>query len=212
MPREIATNCQSKGNIVLKTDLRRGFLATFIITALVVTPSLFAQDEAEEPKTPKKTEPKKVEVDPTAVKALTPAEKTAAELRKRLLKLDGELRSRLEDTVWNDLDLRAGDPGQAWLLREAKQVGTRVERAWYLNDDKGLPRVGSWQVKDGEILFTAMNGTVVGRGTFNDDEIVGKFIDATHHREFGTFRLREESKRNYRVLPMRDINPPRRRR
>ena len=158
-----------------------------------------------------KSEEKPYDFNPAGKKPLSLEEQRAEEKRNKALKYDNELRSRLEHTVWNDLDLRAGDPGQVWMFRRPAEVAGKVERPWLLNDNKGLPRVGSWQVKDGEILLTAMDGTVMGRGKYHGDEIVGKFIDADHHREFGQFRLREETKRNYRVLSMRDNAPPRRR-
>ncbi|MDB5337525.1 MAG: hypothetical protein JWN70_3144 [Planctomycetaceae bacterium] len=133
----------------------------------------------------------------------TPAEVKAEIERKRVIKADHELRARLDDTVWNDLDLNYGQPGQVWMFRPLARRGTKNVREWYLNDDVGLPLVGTWEVKQEQIVLYALDGKLIGRGKYDEDEIVGSFIDADHHREFGKFRLREETKRNYRVLPMR---------
>ncbi len=203
---------RQRGGIVLKLLRNTWYLACLAVVGGLAASSLWAQDDAEPAdadQTP--VEKKPYDVGPMAEKPLTLAEQKAAEDRKKALKVDYELNARLENTVWNDLDIRAGEPGQLWMLRSPKRVGQKVERAWHLNDSKGLPRVGSWSVKGGEVVLTAMNGTVIGRGKYNDDEIVGKFIDADHHREFGQFRLREETKRNYRVLSMHEQVPARRR-
>ncbi len=174
---------------------------TFVLWT--VTGQLAAQDAAAtaEPMEPAAAKP----YDTTGAipKPLTPAEQKAEDERKRVIKADYELRARLGDTVWNDLDLHFGQPGQVWMFRPLARRGTKNVREWYLNDDVGLPRVGSWDVKQEEILLYAMDGKLVGRGKYADDEIVGSFIDADRHREFGKFRLREETKRNYRVLPLK---------
>ncbi len=135
----------------------------------------------------------------------TPAEEKAEAERKRSIKADLELRARLSDTVWNDLDLYAGQPGQVWMFHPPVRRGTKTVREWYLNDDVGLPLVGSWEVNKAEILLYAMDGKLIGRAKYDEDEIVGRFIDPDRHKEFGQFRLREETKRNYRVLPLRVI-------
>lgn len=178
-------------------------LAIFELTS---APKLVAQDAVEAAETPATPEAKPYDTKPGVDKPLTAEERRVEEIRKKKLKADYELRHRLSNTVWNDLEIRAGAPGQVWMLRPPVPVGKREESAWFLNDDKGLPRVGSWEVKDGEILLKAMNGTLIGRGKYKDDEINGRFIDTDHHREFGQFKLREETKRNYRVLPLRGTN------
>ena len=162
-----------------------------------------AQDEVEKTPAPKPAKaPSTLSFLPTAL------ELKAEEDRRRARRQDSELRSRLANTVWNDLDLRAGQPGQVWMFHPPKQQGGKDVRDWYLNDDVRLPRVGSWDVKDQGIMVFAMNGTLIGRGKYADDEITGHFIDPDRKQEYGKFRLREETKRNYRVLPLR-VNQPR---
>ncbi|MES2792500.1 MAG: hypothetical protein V4719_23000 [Planctomycetota bacterium] len=137
----------------------------------------------------------------------TEAEIKAEEARILGLRADQELRSRLDDTVWNDVDLHAGQPGQVWLFRPAARKAKKDVREWYLNDDVKLPLVGTWAVQKSEILLYALDGTLIGRGKYDDDEIVGHFIDPDRKKAFGKFRLREETKRSYRVLPLRVITP-----
>lgn len=136
---------------------------------------------------------------------MTPEELKAEAERKRVLKADQELRARLNNTVWNDVDLYPGQSGQVWMLRPVARRDTKNVREWFLNDRVGLSMVGTWEVKQEELVLYAMDGKLVGRGKYDDDEdeIVGSFIDPDHHREFGKFRLREETKRNYRVLPLK---------
>lgn len=164
---------------------------------------LAAQDgtATAEPMEPAATKP--YDTNAAVQKPPTPAEVKAEAERKRVIKADYELRARLGDTVWNDLDLHYGQPGQVWMFRPLAQRGSKNVREWYLNDDVGLPLVGSWDVKQEEVLLFALDGKLVGRGKYADDEIVGSFIDADRHREFGKFWLREETKRNYRVLPLK---------
>jgi len=165
--------------------------------------SLIAQDGtvSTEPLEPAATKPYNLK--PGDAKPLTEEAKKAEDERKRIIKADQELQARLDDTVWNDLDLYAGQPGQVWMFRPGVRRGKKIVREWFLNDDVGLPLVGTWEVKNEELRLYALDGTLMGRGKYDEDEIIGRFIDADHHREFGQFRLREETKRNYRVLPLR---------
>lgn len=195
----------------MKLQLKTCCLAGLAIIGASFLSNLSAQDAVEPADASATTSGlKPYDTRPDTDKPLTAEERRAEEIRRKKLKADYELRHRLANTVWNDLEITAGAPGQVWMLRPTIRVGNRDEAAWFLNDDKGLPRVGSWEVSDGEILLKAMNGTLVGRGQYKDDEINGRFIDADHHREFGHFKLREETKRNYRVLPLRGIHDRRR--
>lgn len=192
---------------MFKSNLKLCCLCGLAVAGLMVVPYLSAQDETEK-KDPATDPAAEAKADDPAGPMLKP--KTAKELldeenKQKAARRSDEFRIRLEHTVWNDIDIDAGGSGQIWMLQPPKQVGKRIERAWLLNDEKGLSRVGSWDVKDGKLLLMAMNGSLVGRGTYNDDEelITGKFINADSHREYGQFRLREESQRRYRVVPMR---------
>ena len=188
----------------MNNHLRSGCLAGLTLLWLGVPVLLHAQDEAA-PAKPAKTSTAKT----PAAEAIapTPAELQAEVLRQRSVRKDQEIRSRLENTVWNDLDLRAGQPGQVWMFHPPVQHGNKEVRDWYLNDDVKLPRIGSWQVKNQELLLYALNGSLIGKGTYENDEINGKFIDPDRKKEFGKFQLREETKRNYRVLPLKIIKP-----
>ena len=177
-------------------------LAFVVVALLLASPTAYlaAQDDTASSDPAQKP----YDTNSSDQKPLTPAEIKAEEDRKKAIKADHELRARLSETVWNDLDLRAGDSGQVWLFRAPALVGKKEIRDWYLNDDDKLPRVGSWNVKNGEIQLFALDGTLMGRATYDEDEIVGRFV-RPNKQEFGQFRLREETKRAYRVLSMRII-------
>lgn len=194
--------------------LRTSCLWALVVAGLVAVPGLSAQDDAAAPAP--SADPISAAVDEAT--APPPKPKTLQEIRsekaaREAAKRSDELRVRLANTVWNDVDLDVGSPGQVWMLRPPKLVGKRIERAWFLNDEKGFNRVGSWEVKDGQLLLMAMNGSLVGRGTYDDDlqQITGKFIHADHHREYGKFQLLQESERRYRAIPMRREDVRRRR-
>lgn len=192
-----------EGNIVFTLNLRWRCLCGLTVAGLMVVPYLSAQDKTEKKDAP--TEPMAEANASGVTKPKTAKELLEEEKKLKAARLSDEFRIRLARTVWNDIDIDAGGPGQIWMLQPPKQVGKRIERAWLLNDEKGLSRVGSWDVKDGKLLLTAMNGSLVARGTYDDDAelITGKFINADSHQEYGQFRLREESQRRYRVVPMR---------
>lgn len=182
-------------------------LIAFVVLTLALAGSpdfLAAQNEAPPADAAQPATQKPYDTKPGSEKPPTPAEIKAEEDRKKALKADYELRARLAETVWNDLDLRAGDSGQVWMFRAPVRVGKKEVRDWFLNDDAKLPKVGSWEVQNGEILLFALDGTLMGRGTYADDEIVGRFV-RPNKQEFGQFRLREETGRAYRVLSMRVI-------
>ena len=164
---------------------------------------LAAQDEKPNTKPPTNATAKPYDSKSGGTTAQQIEVENVEEERQRIIRADYELRSRLDDTVWNDLDIRAGKPGQVWMFRPAVQRGKRTVREWYLNDDVGLPLVGTWEVNKSEIVLYALDGTLIGRGKYAEDEIVGRFIDPDRRQDFGQFRLREETKRNYRVLPLR---------
>lgn len=181
--------------------------ACLIVALGTLAGQLAAQDgtESTEPVETKTAAQKAYEAKLAIGKPPTPAQLKAEAERKRVLKSDQETRARLKDTIWNDLDIPGGQSGQVWMLRPLVKRGTKEVGEWILNDEQGLKSVGTWEVAQEEVLLRAKNGTLIGRGKYAEDEIVGNFIDADRHRDFGKFRLREETKRNYRVLPLKVI-------
>lgn len=193
------------------TFLRQDYLRLVCWTVVLWTAAgqLAAQDGtvSTEPMETKSAAQKAYEAKLAEGKPPTPEQLKAEAERQRISKSDQETRARLKDTVWNDLDLPGGQPGQVWMLRPLVKRGGKEIGNWILNDAEGLKRVGTWEVSQEEVLLRAQNGTLIGRAKYAEDEIIGRFIDADRHREFGQFRLREETKRNYRVLPLRVIKP-----
>jgi hypothetical protein len=138
------------------------------------------------------------------------AEQKKEQARVRQLKADVVLRARFENTLWNDVELRVGDPGHRWWLRTRKTKGPELNwvRKWNLSDRNQVPEVGTWTVKNGELLMLAADNRIVARGKLDkDDEVHGEFYNPDRKQTFGSFHLIEESKRPYTLIPLHVIDP-----
>ncbi|MDB5390656.1 MAG: hypothetical protein JWM11_6302 [Planctomycetaceae bacterium] len=140
----------------------------------------------------------------------TPDQELKAEKeRLRLIKVDVELRARFANTVWNDVQLTAGESGYTWWLKIRKNKGPEKtwERKWHLSDQKQLPEVGTWDVKKGELLLIATDGRVVARGRMDqDEEVHGEYYNPDRKQTYGSFHLIEENRRQYTIVPFRVID------
>lgn len=130
--------------------------------------------------------------------------------RQRMLRKDVELRALFANTLWNDTELRAGDPGSRWWLRIRKNKGaeTTWTRKWNLSDHRDLPEVGSWDVRQGELLLLAADNRIVARGTLDEfGEVHGHYYNPDRKYTFGSFHLIQEHERLYTVGPFHVIDP-----
>lgn len=146
---------------------------------------------------------------PYDVKPESAAAIQSATQRRVQAEIDLELRAQLENTLWNDAELSIGDPGSQWWLRTRKSrlsESTWV-RDWYLNERNQLPRVGSWTVKNSELLLLSPDGRIAARGQLDEfGEVHGQYYDPDKKHAFGSFHLIEQSKRLYSVVPFRVID------
>lgn len=130
--------------------------------------------------------------------------------RQRLLKKDVELRAFFANTLWNDAELRVGDSGSRWWLRirKSKAPESTWTRKWNLSDHDDLPEVGSWDVKQGELLFLAADNRIVARGTLDEfGEVHGTYYNPDRKHTFGSFHLIQEYQRLYTTGPFHVIDP-----
>lgn len=141
---------------------------------------------------------------PGSAKAL---QADALKARNAAAKRDSEIRGRLRNTIWNDVDLAPGTPGQVWYLRTVTTKSGNSSHEWYYSNTSGLSLAGSWEVKAEQIELKATDGTLMGRCKLQDESLVGQFLDPVRKQPFGGFRLEEESGRRYRVLQFRVIDP-----
>jgi hypothetical protein len=141
----------------------------------------------------------------------TPQEILKAEKeRLRRINVDIELRARFSNTTWNDVQLPAGSPGYTWWLRTRKNKGPESTwaRKWHFSDQTQLPEVGTWDVKNGELLLFAADGRVVARGKMDkDEEVIGQCYNPDRKQSYGSFQLVEQYRRSYTIVPFRVIDP-----
>lgn len=158
--------------------------------------------------------------DPPAAAAKSPTGKPAVlseeqklkaeEDRRRQIREDVELRARFANTIWNDVQLTAGEPGYTWWLRTQKNKGPESTwvRKWNLSTQKDLPEVGTWDVKQGELLLIAPDGRIVARGKLDaEDEVQGEYYNPDRKQTYGSFQLIEQNLRQYTIVPFRAIDP-----